>query len=260
MSTDASWVGGMPEAYDTLLGPVKFTPYGRVLADRVAATGAVEVLELAAGTGLLTRELVDRGLRVTATDLNPPMVEWGREHVPGALWSQADAQDVPFDDASFDAVVCGFGAMFFPDRVGAFREVRRVLRPGGAFALSVWDTVDTVPFTADLYEELQARYPQDPPDFFVRVPYGYADPARVEADLRSAGFTSFDVERVALTSPAPSAASYCDGYCYGTPLRFALAERDDLDTAARALSGRMTERWGEGPIEQSMSAWVVVGT
>lgn len=255
MSTDASWVGGMPEAYDTLLGPVKFTPYAKALVTRLE--GSLDVLELAAGTGLLTRELVDAGHRVTATDLNPPMVAWGQAHVPEASWSEVDALDVPFDDASFDAVVCGFGVMFFPDRVQAYREVRRVLRPGGSFVLSVWDTVDQVPFTADLYEELQARYPGNAPDFFVRVPYGYAEPARIEADLREAGFGSVKVERVALTSPAPSAASYCDGYCLGTPLRFALAEREDLETARQALAARMTERWGEGPIEQSMSALVV---
>ena len=257
MSTDASWVGSMPEAYDQLLGPVKFTPYAKELALRVAAFRPAELLELAAGTGLLTQELVATGAHVLATDLNPPMVAWGSERVLGASWSQADAQDLPFDDASFDAVACGFGVMFFPDRVRAYREVRRVLRPGGAFVFSVWDAVETVPFTAGLYEELVALWPDDPPDFFTRVPYGYHDGDVIRADLAAAGFTEVVIERVALTSTAQSTAGYTDGYCYGTPLRFALSERGDLDEIAARLRERMTARWGEGPTEQTMSAYLV---
>lgn len=257
MSTDATWVASMPEAYDRLLGPVKFTPYAEELALRVAAFHPTELLELAAGTGLLTRELVATGARVTATDLNPPMVAWGSEHVLGASWSQADASDLPFDDASFDAVACGFGVMFFPDRVRAYSEVRRVLRPGGAFVFSVWDAVEKVPFSSDLYDELVARWPDNPPDFFTRVPYGYHDTSVIGADLAAAGFTEVVVEHIELTTTAESTAGYTDGYCYGTPLRFALAERGDLDEIAAHLRERMTTRWGSGPIEQAMSAYVV---
>ena len=257
MTSDASWVGSMPEAYDRLLGPVKFTPYARELALRVNAFAPQQVLELAAGTGLLTRELTTGDAHVLATDLNPPMVAWGSEHVVGASWSQADALDLPFEDGRFDLVACGFGVMFFPDKVRAFREVRRVLRPGGAFVFSVWDAVDTVPFTAHLLEELHQLFPDDPPDFFTRVPYGYHDAAVIGADLAAAGFSEVVVEHVALTTTAPSAASYVDGYCYGTPLRFAIAERGSLDDTAAALRDRLTSRWGEGPIDQAMSAYLV---
>jgi SAM-dependent methyltransferase len=246
----------MPQAYDRLLGPVKFTPYGRELAQRAAAFRPTDVLELAAGTGLLTQQLLAAlpEARIVATDLNPPMVAWGSEHVIGASWSQADALDLSFPDDSFDLVACGFGVMFFPDKQAAFREVRRVLRPGGGFVFSVWDAVDRVPFTSDLYDELVVLFPDDPPDFFVRVPYGYHDPEVVQADLAAAGFRDVVVENVQLTTPARSARSYADGYCYGTPLRFLLEERGDLDAIARQLGDAMTKRWGEGRIEQQMSA------
>jgi SAM-dependent methyltransferase len=262
MSTDASWVGGMPEAYDRLLGPVKFTPYARELVQRAAAFRPREVLELAAGTGLLTRELVSAlpGARVVATDLNSPMVAWGSEHVVGAAWSQADALALTFDDESFDLVACGFGVMFFPDRRQGFREARRVLRPGGALVFSVWDAVEEVPFTRDLYEELVVLFPEDPPDFFVRIPYGYHDADTIQADLTSAGFADIVIGRVQLTTSAPSAGEYVDGYCYGTPLRFALEEKGDLGEIARRLRVAMTARWGTGPIEQRMSAYLVTAT
>lgn len=259
MSTDASWVGSMPEAYDQLLGPVKFTPYARELALRAAAFGPSDVLEIAAGTGLLTKELVASlpGARITATDLNPPMVAWGSEHAVGASWAVADAQDLQYDDGSVDLVACGFGAMFFPDKVKAFGEVRRVLRPGGAFVFSVWDSFDTVPFTRDVYDELVRLFPEDPPDFFARVPYGYHDGEVIRADLAAAGFREVVIEHVALTTTAESVAGYVDGYCFGTPLRFTLTERGDLEELAATLRTALTEKWGTGPIEQPMSAYLV---
>lgn len=251
--TDASWVEGMPEAYDLRLGPVKFTPYARELTARLRRAAPVDVLETAAGTGLLTRELVDAGFTVTATDLNPPMVAYGSSRVPAASWSQADALDLPFPDASFDAVACGFGAMFFPDRPRGYAEARRVLRPGGVLALSVWDSLERMPFVASLYDELVARWPQDPPDFFARVPYGYADEQVLRADLAAGGFDDVEVERVALTTRA-QARDLTDGYCYGAPLRFALAERGDLPTLAAELGERMAQRWGEADFDHEMSA------
>lgn len=259
--SDVAWVEGMPEAYDQRLGPVKFTPYAREVTARVtarlAAGGPREVLELAAGTGLLTRELVGAGLAVTATDLNPPMVAYGQSQVPEARWSQADALDLPFDDASFDAVACGFGAMFFPDRPRGFAEARRVLRAEGVLVLSVWDAVEHVPFTASLYDELVALWPEDPPDFFTRVPYGYHDEAVLRADLKAGGFDDVQVERVQLTSRVDSAAGLVEGYCYGTPLRFALTERGDLDALAHHLEQRMLERWGSVPFDHDMSAYLL---
>ncbi len=253
---DASWLDGMPEAYDRFLGPVKFTPYARELAQRVAANAPAAVLEVAAGTGLLTRELVAQGLSVTATDLNAPMVEYGRTQVPEADWSVADALDLPFEDQRFDAIACGFGAMFFPDKQRGFAEARRVLRPDGVLVLSVWDSIDEVPFTASFYEELVALWPDDPPDFFTRVPYGYHDETLLREDLAAGGFEEVVVERVPLTSQA-EAASVARGFCYGTPLRFALAERGDLDELAAGLGQRAVHRWGAAPFAHAMSAFLL---
>lgn len=254
--SDTSWLEGMPEAYDQLLGPPKFSPYARELARRVAAQAPAAVLEVAAGTGLLTRALLDEGLSVTATDLNAPMVAYGLTHVPGAAWSQADALDLPFDDGQFDAVACGFGVMFFPDKRRGFAEAKRVLRPGGVLVLSVWDGLESVPFPASVYDELVSLWPDDPPDFFARVPYGYHDETVLRADLAAGGFDEVTVERVALTTRA-DAAAVTRGYCYGTPLRFALAERGELDAVAAELEQRLVRRWGASPFPFEMAAYLL---
>src|SRR4051812_8579457 len=194
--TDTSWTGSMPSIYENALGPAIFEPFGPVLATAVAGTGASTVLELAAGTGIATAHLVRGPAAVTATDLNPAMVEWGRQHVPRAEWQVADAQQLPFADDSYDAVACQFGAMFFPDRSGAYAEAARVLRPGGALLLTVWDEVSASPFPTAMVQSMQAVLGEQAPTFIERVPHGYHDPDRVRHDLEAGGLRVVGIDRV----------------------------------------------------------------
>src|SRR5688572_3462352 len=134
--SDKLFAGSIPEIYDEYLVPLIFEPYAEDLAARLISRPVANVLELAAGTGVVTRRLaaVLRGdVSIVATDLNQPMLD--RAARTGTArpvdWRQADALQLPFADASFDAVICQFGVMFFPDKVRAFAEARRVLRPGG---------------------------------------------------------------------------------------------------------------------------------
>jgi len=252
----------MPRLYDELLGPVLFAPFAVELADRAAALRPRRVLELAAGTGIVTAELVRRlpGAAVTATDLNEAMVAHGAARVPGAAWRSADAQALPFPDGSTDLVVCSFGAMFFPDRPGAFAECARVLRPDGTLLLSVWDDVAGSPLTAALVAALAEVLPADTPDFVTRVPHGYADPARLGADLTAGGLRTTGLDRVVLRGRAPSARSVAEGLCLGSPLRFQLEQRGDLDALTRAAADRMTAALGEGPVEGDLTAFVATAT
>src|SRR3954464_9469223 len=91
-------------------------------------------------------------------------------------WRQADAMQLPFEDAAFDAVVCQFGAMFFPEKTKAFSEVRRVLRPGGVFVFNVWDHIEENEFAATIMIALASVFPNDPPRFMARTPHGYCEP------------------------------------------------------------------------------------
>jgi SAM-dependent methyltransferase len=250
----------MPAAYDRWLVPAVFRPFAIDLACRVSDRAPHRVLELAAGTGALTRELVTTGADVTATDLNTSMVELGSRHVPQARWRQADAMDLPFDDGQFDLVACQFGVMFFPDKPTAFAEVRRVLAPGGTLLMSVWDTLDTHMFQTALVGALERAFPVSPPTFMASVPHGYADVGVITADLRAGGLRRVAVESVTLEGRAESAADLAVGYCTGTPLRAEIEARGDLLATTTAVAQDMQARLGEGPVTGTMMAHVIEAT
>ncbi len=259
MTGETSWLDTMPETYDRCLGPALFAPYARHLAGLAATYAARSVLELAAGSGILTGELV-RALpdaQITATDLNPAMVSWAADRVSGPTWLAVDAQSLDFPAASFDLIVCQFGVMFFPDKPGAFAQAARVLRPGGALLFCVWDSVDGSPFVAALVEGLADLFPDDAPDFVARIPHGYHDVDRIRADVSAGGLVVASLERVVLRGAVPSVRTLAEGFCYGTPLRFALQERGDLGQLTDALAESMTLRLGSGPVEDDLAAYVV---
>ncbi|MFJ9539732.1 class I SAM-dependent methyltransferase [Streptomyces sp. NPDC101225] len=248
----------MPEAYEQHLVPALFRPFAADLAARAAALRPLTVLELAAGTGALTSALLTEvpTASVVATDLNESMVTAGSVREPRADWRQADAQDLPFEDAGFDLVVCQFGVMFFPDRPAAYAEVRRVLAPGGRFLFSSWGPLASHGFGAAFQAALEKALPDGAPTFLRDVPHGYADPAVVAADLTAAGLTLGTVEEVTLEGVAPSAASVAMGFLTGTPVNAALEARADAQALRAAVTRTMTEGLGAGPVAAPMTATV----
>src|SRR4051812_46487673 len=184
------WAEDMSAAYDEYLVPAVFRPYADDLAARVVQHAPAVVLELAAGTGVLTQVMTTLlpGTRVTATDLNVAMVDVGSANVPSASWRQADAMQLPFDDASVDLVACQFGVMFFPDRPAAYAEVARVLRPGGHFLFNCWGPLATHDVEATVIAALAETFPDGPPSLLRPVPPGYHAAGPVAAGLATAGF------------------------------------------------------------------------
>jgi len=259
MATDANrvWVDSMPAAYDRWLVPTVFHPFAVDLARRAAAHPVGEALELAAGTGVLTRELVGVAGAVTATDLNGAMVELGARRVPAARWQQADATALPFDDAAFDLVACQFGVMFFPDKPAAFAEVARVLAPGGRVLMNAWAPLDTHVFETAMITALARVFPDDPPTFLARVPHGYADPDVFAADATAGGLRCDSITPVTLEGTTASAADLAAGYCGGTPLLAEISARADLATATAAVTEELTALLGEGPVTGAMTAHVL---
>jgi SAM-dependent methyltransferase len=223
------------------------------------AGNASRVLELAAGTGILTAGLVEAlpEAEIIATDLNPAMVEYAAARGPGATWQVADAMDLDFADDSFDLVACQCGVMFFPDKVTAYRNIRRVLAPGGLFLFNAWDTLETHEPEAALLDALKEVLPQETPDFIARVPHGYADPDRMRADVEAAGLRFGSLVRNVLVGKSPSAAVLAEGYCLGTPLRFQLQGRGDLADLVPRVAAAMAERLGDGPVEARVAEYVV---
>lgn len=256
---DRLWVESMPEAYEQGLVPTVFRPFALDLARRVRAHGPRRVLELAAGTGVLTRELVaalQPGCDVVATDLNAAMVEYGTTQVPQATWKQADATRLPFGQDEFDVITAQFGVMFFPDKHAAFAEARRVLSGEGTFVFSTWAAVETHDFQSAMVDALQQVFPDEPPTFFATMPHGYADPDAVVSDLRAAGFPHVDVEAVTCEGRAGSAYALAVGYCSGTPLRAAIEARADLQSTTATIAKRLESRFGTGEVTGSMTGYV----
>ena len=249
----------MSAAYDEYLVPAVFQPYADDLAARVVRHQPRVVLELAAGTGVLTRAMMARlpEAQITATDLNVAMVDIGAVRVPAATWRQVDAMELPFGDASVDLVACQFGVMFFPDRPAAYTEIARVLRPGGHFLFNCWAPLATHDVEVSVMAALAASFPNDPPSFLARVPHGYHDPDRVAADLTTAGFGGLHIETVELHCTGRSAADLARGYCRGTPLRPEIEARGDLEATTGAVATALAREFGSGPVVAGMAALVV---
>jgi SAM-dependent methyltransferase len=268
MSTggDKVFAGSIPQLYDEYLVPLIFEPYAQDLAARVAARKPSAILEVAAGTGVVTRAMA-RGLHastsIVATDLNAPMLE--RAQAMGTAraveWRTADAMSLPFADGSFDAVVCQFGAMFFPDKAKAFSEARRVLKPGGAFLFNVWDRIEDNEFADVVTQALAALFPADPPLFMARTPHGYNDKPRIAADLAAGGFAgAAQIDTVAHRSRADSPRRVAVAYCEGTPLRNEIEARETgaLARATDRAEGAIAKRFGSGAVDGRIQAHVAV--
>lgn len=264
-STDKVFAGSVPKLYDEYLVPLIFSAYADDLAGRIAALSPSDLLEIAAGTGAVTRAvaaLLPHGVRYVATDLNEPMLAVAKQRQgedPRMTWRQADALALPFDDSAFDVVCCQFGAMFFPDRTKGYAEAKRVLKPKGTYLFNVWDRIEDNVFADDATVTLGKVFPDNPPLFMARTPHGYHDKAVIKADLERAGFTDISIETHSAISRAPTADYVATAYCQGTPLRGEIEARDasKLQAATDAVAEAIRKRHGSGPIEARIQALVI---
>jgi ubiquinone/menaquinone biosynthesis C-methylase UbiE len=223
------------------MGPLLFEPYAKLVAERCAALEPDRILETAAGTGIVTRAVhraVPRG-EILATDINPAMLEFAAqaltsEHVS---FGPADAQNLPFAEGSFDLVLCQFGVMFFPDKIRANQEARRVLRPNGRYLLVTFNRLELNPIPKTAEDAVNALFGHAPFDYMERGPFCYADPARIKHDLLAAGFTDVLIETIKLSSRV-NARDAAQGLVFGSPFRSEIERRDPfaLDRAAEAVA------------------------
>lgn len=264
-NTDKVFEGSIPRIYEAYLAPLIFEPYAANLADRLRERRLSRVLELAAGTGVLTRALASLPsdeVAITATDLNPAMLAQAaavgtRRAVE---WRQADAMQLPFPDGAFDAVVCQFGVMFFPDKPKAFSEALRVLRPGGIFLFNVWDRIEENEFADVTTTALAAVFPDDPPRFLARTPHGYHDRATIAGDLARGGFARpAQITTITARSRATSPRAPAIAYCQGTPLRNEIEARDAarLEEATDAAAQAIARQFGPGAVDGKIQAHIV---
>lgn len=264
---DKAFAGSIPELYDRYLVPLLFQDCAEDIAGRIAKSNPAHVLEIAAGTGVVTRALAPRlatTARLVVTDLNQPMLDRAKVRQsadPRCEWQQADALALPFPDQTFDAVLCQFGVMFFPDKPAGYREAQRVLKPGGRFAFNVWDRLEANGFPAVINDALAELFPADPPRFLPRTPYGYNDADRIRAEMKDAGFVDVSVTVVDTSSKAPSARDPAIGFCQGTPLRGEVDARDPsgLEKATAHAAAAIARKFGNGPVAAPIRALVFEG-
>jgi ubiquinone/menaquinone biosynthesis C-methylase UbiE len=231
-ATNASFTGTIPENYDTYLGPLLFEFSAADMAKRVTkALGRTgRVLEIACGTGIGTRHLSNRlpeGVTIVATDLNEAMLAHAKKvngDLPGVTYEQADALDLPFEDASFDAVVCQFGIMFFPDKAAGMREMNRVLRPAGPLALNVWDSFDTNPAVRVVDGVIKSFFDNDPPRF-LEAPFGMSDTNELCMMFSDVGYEDVEFSHVQEFVEVRNYRDAARGFITGNPTIIEVEQR-----------------------------------
>lgn len=262
--THTQFIGSIPENYDRHLGPLFFEHYAADLARRIAVPDDAEVLETACGTGISTqflRQALPESVRIIATDLNEPMLDYARERrggLPNVIFEQANAQDLPFESGRFDAVLCQFGLMFLPDKAAGAREAARVLKPGGQYAFNVWDSFDENPIARVAHETIGTCFPEDPPKF-LEVPFSYSARAPIEALLASAGFADIEISAVANSVERPSARDVATGFVKGNPAYLEIVERGSVtpEEVVDALADAFRANFGDAPMRTDIQAVVV---
>jgi len=254
--------GAVPENYDRYLGPVIFEPWAEDLVLRLAGRKYERVLEIACGTGFVTRRLRDAfpvTTEIVASDLNPDMFEFAKSKFrkgENVMWQQADASALPFPKCSFDAAVCQFGVMFVPDKAAAMRESYRVLRSGGVFLFNVWDSFEANPFGQIAHATLASFFDHDPPSFY-KIPFGFHESTVIQNLLRDAGFDK--IESFAETKPcrSGSAREFATGLVRGNPVAAEATERGvNPEDLIDAIAKRISECFGDAPVESTMRAIV----
>ncbi len=253
----------MAANYDQYLVPLIFDGYAQDLAGRASGYRPKHVLETAAGTGVVTGHLdrlLHESAHVTATDLNPGMLDIATSKLQSSSRTKletADALNLPYDDQSFDVVVCQFGIMFFPDKLAGMQEAARVLKPGGTFAFSVWDALEKNKHAHTLTKTLAEIFPDSPPDF-MNTPFGYYQVDEIRHELQMAGFGKINVCVLPKEGVAPTAQDAVQGMLYSSPLALEIEERlgtsniDLTDTLTKALA----EHHGNSPTRAPLQAIV----
>lgn len=228
-----AFTGTVAENYEKYFSPMFFAVPARDIAGRIPVN-IESVLELACGTGQVTRLLKDRfpDAKIIGTDLFPGMIEVAKSITgedSGIKWKTMDATDISFEDDLFDAVVCQFGVMFFPDKQKAFNEAYRVLKPGGTFIFSTWDTIEKQHIAEVNVEVVNSFFPNDPVTFF-DIPFSMSDPSEMEELMNGAGFKNVSIEYVDLEGSTASAEEAAKGFLLGNPIYNYICERDETSS------------------------------
>jgi ubiquinone/menaquinone biosynthesis C-methylase UbiE len=252
----AQQFGGLDlEHYDSILGPAQLEAVAAELSARLPVNPGGDVLELACGTGILTRQVrerLDPARRLVATDLSSAMIEFARRKLgtEGIEWREADMAALPFADAAFGAVVCSLGIMFVPQKDNAYREARRVLREGGQLLFNTWSGLADNPQARIAAEVMEALFPGDADMQFAKIPMGYHDLRVIRGHLAQAGLREVAIEKRAIPVRCESAQRYSTGFIKGTPRGLLISQRGrSPDEVVEKVAEALARAGGSAPLE-----------
>jgi ubiquinone/menaquinone biosynthesis C-methylase UbiE len=259
----SAFTGEIPRNYEKYLGPLIFREYAEDLANRITVPPGGSLLEIAAGTGMATRQLRDsisQDVSIVATDLNQDMLDVAKEKFENSEnieFQTANALELPFDDATFDGVACQFSVMFFPDKLLALKESARVLKPGGKFYFNIWDSFEHNHLIQTVNKTIAEYLPENPPDFF-NVPHGYYEIDVIKNLLFEAGYADIEISVLPRISATEEARNVAMGYVMGSPVRLQIEQcaPGSLSKIVDAVEHAVGKEFGYKSVKAKMQAMV----
>ncbi|MDO3628413.1 class I SAM-dependent methyltransferase [Mucilaginibacter sp. BT774] len=254
------------ENYDHYLGPLFFEPYGRYTASQIDAAYVSSVLEIACGTGRVTRHLrkvLPPGVKLFATDISADMLQIAKRELNnnGIIFQVEDAQKLSFADDSFDVVICQFGVMFLPDKKKGFEEILRVLKPGGKFIFFTWDDTMKVPVFKALIDDLVLPYFRDEDTTRFKVPFAMNNPKILGNMITDAGFKHAETKVISLKSGITSPDFVVDGFFRKHPLGREIMTKapSEFELVAQQLHDKIVKLSDNGQTPFQLSALMTTG-
>ncbi|GAB3788852.1 methyltransferase domain-containing protein [Spirosoma horti] len=254
--------GSVPQQYDDYLGPFLFEPYALDLVDRIDPSSAGNVLELACGTGRVTKHLAayfPTTTQLVATDLNPDMIAVAQEKIasPNLTWATVDMSSIPYPDGHFDLVISQYGLMFAPDKLQTLIEIRRVLARGGKLIFNTWGNLADNPVW-NITNSIVSSFIGISPITLEQGPFSMSDKAEVLHLLDLAGFKQPRADAVNITSKIESAALAAKGFIHGLPIAMVIQQKNPslLPQIQTALADELSKHFGDFPLQTPLQAWV----
>ena len=254
--------GSVPEHYEQCIGPMFFEPYAIEISKRIDASLVQFALEIGCGTGRVTRHLrriISSASKLVASDISEDMLTVAKEKLKelDIDWQVIDAQQLPFDNNCIDLVVCSFGYMFVPDKLKAFAEAYRVLKPGGMLIFSTWDKLE-LNGASYAYRKIVKKFLGDSlPDSY-KLPFSMNDQAAIKRMLKETGFSKIAIESVDKVSISQTAKEAANGLARGGSIYNEVIKHDPLlvEEIVKTLETELAEKFGASPMIAPMKSVV----
>jgi ubiquinone/menaquinone biosynthesis C-methylase UbiE len=258
----ARFSGSVPRHYDERLGPLFFEPYAIEVVSRIDPSNIKTALELASGTGRVTRHLrktLSPGATLVASDLSEEMLAVAKEKLKGEAieWRIIDASVLPFPDNSMDLIVCCFGYMFVPESTKAFTEAYRVLRKNGILLFTTWGEMKKNG-ASNVYRKAVKKYVGNTlPDSY-KLPFSMHDENEIISRLSSAGFNEITVESCLKNSVSETAAQAAEILTQGGAIYNELMLRNPewVKQTRIEVEEELGEKYGIAPMVAPMQALI----